>query len=466
MKDILEAIRDRAKKKGVSFMDARFVENESTSISLQDGKADKVSSGKSAGIGVRVISSGAWGFATTNETALKSAEDCLDQAISMADASAEKGRVVEVAKVSPVIDAVKAKFEIDPHSVPFKEKVDKVVMFESEARKVAPEKISNTIAGYGDIWQREVICNTYGTLVENEYVRTHTYIMVVTKEGALRQRASEHDAIVGGFELIRRIEPENFSVKAAKRAVALLSAKRAPSGMFPVLLHPDIVGLFTHEAIGHNAEADGVMAGVSILEGRVGQKVASELVTIVDDATIEGMWGSYKYDSEGVPGRRRVLVENGVLKGFMHSLETAAKFNAEPNGSARAQNFNNRPIVRMSNTNIQPGKQPYAELLKSIDNGVMLTKGLGGYVNPNKGQFTFSAGEGWMIRKGELAEHIRDVNMSGILLETLQKIDGVSKEYDPDTLKGGMCGKGGQGMFVGAGGPYVRVKELMIGGQE
>ncbi|PIZ14494.1 hypothetical protein COY52_12430, partial [Candidatus Desantisbacteria bacterium CG_4_10_14_0_8_um_filter_48_22] len=165
MKDILEAIRDRAKKKGVSFMDARFVENESTSISLQDGKADKVSSGKSAGIGVRVISSGAWGFATTNETALKSAEDCLDQAISMADASAEKGRVVEVAKVSPVIDAVKAKFEIDPRSVPFKEKVDKVVMFESEARKVAPEKISNTIAGYGDIWQREVICNTYGTLV-------------------------------------------------------------------------------------------------------------------------------------------------------------------------------------------------------------------------------------------------------------------------------------------------------------
>jgi TldD protein len=223
--------------------------------------------------------------------------------------------------------------------------------------------------------------------------------------------------------------------------------------------------LFTHEALGHNSEADIVMEGGSILEGKLGSRIASDLVTITDDSTLEGVWGSYKYDSEGTPGRRRVVVENGVLKGYLHSLETAAKFNTEPTGSARAQDFGCRPIVRMSNTGIQAGNKSFGELLKGIDHGIMLSEGLGGYVSPEKGQFVFSAGEGWIIRKGELAEHIRDVNMSGILLETLMKIDGVSREYEMPTLKG-FCGKDGQTMPVGAGGPYVRVKELMIGGQE
>jgi len=466
MKDILEAIRDRAKEKGLDFMDIRFVEKDSTSIQLQDGKADRVFYGRSAGIGIRVILNGAWGFATTDRITLENARECLALAVSMAEASRERGSTVNVTRVSPVIDTVKAKSGIDPRLVSFEEKMERVVMLESEARKVSPDKISNTILGYGDSWCREIVCNSFGTLVESESVRTHISITVVAKDGTLRQSASEHEAIQGGFELIRNLSPQDFSIKAAKRAIALLSAKRAPSGVFPCILHPDIVGLFVHEALGHNAEADSVMAGVSILEGKIGQKIASELITIVDDPTVEGLWGSYKYDSEGVPGKRKVLVENGVLKEYMHSLETACKFKSEPNGSARAQDFNCRPIVRMSNTSILGGNHSYEELIKSIEHGILLSKGLGGYVDPTKGQFTFRAGEGWFIRKGEIAEQIRDVSMSGILLETLKDIDGVSTEYVPDTLKGGMCGKGGQMMYVGAGGPYVRVKKLIIGGQE
>jgi len=466
MKDIIESVRDKAKEKKVTFMDCRFVEKDSTSIQIQDGKADKVSNGRSSGIGIRVIVDGAWGFASTNILTKEKVDESLDTAIKMAKASSGKIKEpAQVKQVKPIVDKVNASFEIDPRVVPLEEKMKKAVMLEELARNTEKEKIANTILGYSDGWQHIIVCNSFGSYVDSESIRSVVNVNVVAREGNLFQNAYESEAKTKGFELLKDLDPEKFSIKAAKRAIALLSAKKAPSGVFPVILHPTIIGLFTHEALGHNAEADGVMAGESILEGKMGQNVASKLISIVDDPTYEGSWGFYKYDSEATPAQRNMLIENGILKGYMHSLETAEKFNAFPTGNARAWDFDCRPIVRMSNTNILPGNDSYKDMIKSIDNGVMLTHGLGGYVNVERGQFTFTAAEGWLIKKGEIQEQIRDVNMSGILLETLQKIDGVSKEHGLETMTG-YCGKSGQHMYVGAGGPYVRVKELLIGGQE
>jgi TldD protein len=283
-------------------------------------------------------------------------------------------------------------------------------------------------------------------------------------DGDVRQQAGERRGEQCGYELIDRLTPDEVSAKAAKRAVALLKAKRAPAGKFTVVFHPSITGLLTHEALGHNSEADLVLSGQSILEGKLGQKIASECITIIDDGTIPGSWGSYAYDSEGTASQRRVIIENGVLKGFLHSLETAAKMGVAPNGSARAQGFGNRPVVRMSNTFIVPGTMTFEELLKDIDIGVYLKGGQWGYVLCERGQYTCSAGEGYMIRNGQLAEHLRDVCISGLTLETLANADAVSRDFEMQMP--GMCGKSGQGMHINAGGPHVRVRDIVVGGQE
>ena len=266
-----------------------------------------------------------------------------------------------------------------------------------------------------------------------------------------------------GSELVEATPAEGFSAKAAARARSLLWAKSAPAGSFPAIFHPSITGLFVHEALGHNAEADAVLAGDSLLRDRLGTRVASECITIVDDATLPGAWGSYQYDSEGVAGQRRRLVENGVLTGYLHSLETAAKMGVAPNGCARADGFMSRPIVRMSNTMILPGEASLEELLRDIDVGILLQGGQWGYVRCENGQYTCHAGEGVMIRDGQLAEHVRDVSVSGLTLDTLANVLGVSRDFELATP--GNCGKEGQTMSTNGGGPYVKVGEIVVGGQ-
>jgi len=465
VKDYLESIRDKAKRRGAQLMDVRLFEEDSTTVMVQDRKADKVSQGKSSAVGLRVLMDGAWGFASTNVVDSQSLDRCLRAALEMAKASTVRvAHPGAVAEIQPIVDTVRMEVEKDPRSVSLEEKVKRGLDYEKAGIDCARDKLCNTIVGYRDSWTRETICNTAGTLIEQETIRTAIWTAMTAVEGPVRQMAHERLSEQVGFELLDRISSKDFTEKAAKRAVSLLSARRAPSGKFPVVLHPSITGLLVHEALGHNAEADLVFSGESIIEGKIGEQIASECVTIMDDATIPRLSGSYRYDSEGIPGQKRILVENGVLKGYLHSLETAARFGVEPNGSARAMDGHCSPIVRMSNTFIAPGKLSFEEMLKDIDEGIFMKGGHWGYVFCERGQYTCHSGEGWMIKNGQLGEHLRDVSFSGMTLETLMNIDAVSK--DLEFLLPGMCGKSGQGMHINAGGPYVRVKEVVVGGQE
>jgi TldD protein len=465
MKGYLEGVRDKAKRRGVQFMDVRLFEEDSTTVMVQDMKADKVSQAKSSAVGLRVLVDGAWGFASTDVVDSRSLDQCLQAALEMAKASAVRvAHPGVVAEIQPVVDVVRVEVEKDPRSVSLEEKVKRVLDYEKAGIGCARDKLCNTIVSYHDSWTRETICNTAGTLIEQETIRTTIRTAMTAVEGSVRQMAHEHFSEQVGFELLDRISSKDFTEKAAKRAVSLLSARRAPSGKFPVVLHPSITGLLVHEALGHNAEADHVFNGKSIIEGKIGEQIASEHVTIIDDATIPKLSGSYRYDSEGIPGQKRLIIENGILKGHMHSLETAARFGVEPNGSARAMNGHCSPIVRMSNTFIAPGKLSFEEMLKDIDEGIFMKGGHWGYVSCERGQYTCHSGEGWMIENGQLGEHLRDVSFSGMTLETLMNMDALSK--DLEFLLPGRCGKSGQGMHVNAGGPYVRVKEVVVGGQE
>jgi len=466
MKELAEWVRDEAMKRGVQFADARIVESAHTSMSRQDGKTDRLSQGTSVGIGVRVLLEGAWGFASTNSLTREDLRKCLEGAMEMAKASG--ARVAEpgvVAEVEPLTAEVVSDFTIDPREVGVDRKMEVVRQLESVAVDRVGPHLANSTAHYGDSVTRVIVCNTLGACVDQTQVRTSAGVGITAIKDDVRQRGYEHRNGLAGFELAEGIDPEEVSVKAADTALMLLDARRAPAGNFPVVLHPSIVGIFIHEALGHNAEADHVIAKDSIIEGKLGRQIASQLINVIDDSTIEGSWGSYEYDSEGTPGGRCVIIENGVLKGFMHSLETAAKMGVAPNGSARAQGASSPPVVRMSNTIVSPGESTLDELVKDIDLGVLLEGGQWGYVLCVKGQYTCHAGWGRMIRNGELAEPIRDVTMSGTILDTLKNVDAVSKDFEM-LPKGGMCGKAGQGMYVNGGGPYVRVSELVVGGQE
>jgi len=464
MKDLLRSICDRAKARGAQFADARIFENESTGITRQDGRADKLNSGTSKGLGIRVLKDHAWGFASVSNFDKDSAFVALDAAISMAEASSARAEEGCVAQVEPIEREVVAEVEIDPRLVGVERKMAALECYDQAAIKIVGDKLANSLVSYSDRVDTETICNTMGTCVRKESIRTIVHCRIVARDGNILQRAAARIGEPVGFELIERVKPEDFTVKSANLALQLLTAAPPPAGKFPVIFHPSITGLLTHEAIGHNAEADHILSGTSIIEGKLGEKIASDLVTIIDDSTYPGKWGTFDYDSEGTPGAKRVIIENGVLKGYMHSLETAAKMGVKPNGSARAQDYQCRPIVRMSNTYIQPGESTFEDLVKGIDMGVYLRGGEYGYVFCERGQYTCHAGEAVMIRNGELAEQLRDVSVAGMTLETLANIDAVANDFEMNMP--GTCGKDGQGMYVDNGGPHIRVKELVVGGQK
>ena len=460
----LERLREAAARRKVDFAEIRCAAVAHSALMLQDGRADRVGAGRRTGMGVRVLSNGAWGFASTESLDESDWLASLEDALDMARVSAVRMDEPVVLPDTPgVVDDVQTSFEIDPTSVSLDRKLAAVKGYEEASGRHACHSLANLMTGYNDAHQVEIVCNTRGSLISSETVRTLLWHAITTQNGSLRQRCREVRAGQTGFELVEQTPAAHFSVEAARRAVSLLSAPPAPAGKFPAVFDPSIAGLLVHEALGHNTEADSVLTGQSILDGKLGKKIAADCISVVDDSDIPGSWGSYQYDSEGTRGGRRTLIEKGVLKSFLHSLETAGKMGVEPTGSARADGFAHRPIVRMSNTMILPGQSSLEDLLADIDLGILLRAGQWGYVWCEKGQYTCHAGEGIMIRNGQLAEKVRDVSVSGLVLETLANALDVSRDFE---LKmPGNCGKDGQGMPVNGGGPYVKVREIVVGGQ-
>jgi len=463
MREDLESLCESAVEKGASFADARIVSEDTTSIVRQDSRADKLHQASHSGVGIRVLVNGAWGFSSVTPFDRGKMVDALEAALAMAKASSERTEHASVAELAPVVDSLCATCASDPRSVNVDTKMRALEEFELAAVSAGQGKIVNTIINYYDRVQRETIANSRGSFVENESVRTLLGATYVARDASVVQKGRARIGWLGGYEVVENTDPKDFTIKAAESAVSLLYAAPPPAGRFPVVFHPTITGLLTHEAIGHNVEADHVLNHTSIVEGKLGETIASKLVTIVDDPTVPNAWGSYKYDSEATPAHKRTLLENGVLKGYLNSLETAAKLGVAPNGCARAQSYDCRPIVRMSNTYIQPGTSTLEQMIAAIDLGVYLKSGEHGYVFCERGQFTCHAGEAYMIRDGRIAEKLRDVSVVGMTLETLANIDAVGDDF----LLGmpGMCGKGGQGAPVDNGGPHIRIKELVVGGR-
>lgn len=462
MEDLLEWIVQRGVGGGAGFCEARFFEERSSSISVENGVAETLMSGIVTGLGVRVIVDGRWGFASTNVLTRRSAERALGDAMGAARALATSGgEEARIAEAEANRDRVVHKVKVKPEDVSPEEKVKRVLEIERAARGLS-DRVKDTFLSYRDVVTRVMVCNSFGTLVEEVTPRTYVYTSVIALRGGNRQVGFESVGNVAGFEIVDAIQPEEFSRRAAERAVKLLDAHPPPRGTYPVVVNQKVGGLFVHEAFGHNSEGDLIFGGQSIVSDKLGQRIASPLVTITDDPT-QLKHGHFAYDHEGTRGRPHRIVKDGILVGFLHSLESAAKLGAEPEGSARAQSHHHPPIVRMSNTYFAPGNLSLEEILEDVDRGVYLSGSQYGYVHTQRGQFTCKVEQAWMIEKGELTEHLRDVAINGGVLDALRNVTAVGRDFKMEFP--GMCGKEGQGMYVDGGAPHMRIDGIVVGGR-
>jgi len=366
-----------------------------------------------------------------------------------------------VAEIEPAEAKVVQIVETDPREVPLAERVK--AAYDLERIAASRERVVNTIVRYSDAAGGSIVANTFGTYVESEGARCQIGLSVTAADGTERQSTGKGRAARGGYELIQHLDYEAFAGETADRAVALLSAQQAPAGKFNVVIDPLICGLLVHEAFGHNSEADAIWTGNSILADKLGQKVAAESVTITDDPTLPGLNGSFEYDHEGTRAQRHVIVDKGILVGYLHSLETAARLGMEPNGAARAQGHQDVPIVRMSNTAIEPGDCAFEDMLAEVGDGLYLSGGAWGYVYTAAGQFTCNVEQAFRIEQGKLTTPYRNVCISGLTLETLGNVIAVGN--DPKFELGGTCGKDGQAAPVDSGGPHVAIRDVVVGGQ-
>ena len=464
MRELIQDTLQLANRLGAQFADIRVSEGSGTGVSVQDGIADRVSCGFASGAGIRVLVGGAWGFAPTNSPTAEELRRCVEDAVSMARAASpsvsDPGMVAEA---EPIEDAVRFSFKTDPREAPLQDRVSAIFELEKIARESDP-RIVNTIANYRDAAGTEIVANTAGAYIETSAVRCGLSLTVTAQEGDVRQTASKNLSNSVGYELIEELDAEQFALKPARKAVELLSARRAPAGKFDVIIDPIICGLLVHEAFGHNCEADAVWAGESILRDKMDQRVAAETVNIYDDPTLQDLNGSFEYDDEGTRASRHVLVEDGILRGYLHSLETAARLRMRPEGSSRAQGHSYPPIVRMSNTYIAPGDWSFEDMLADTKRGLYLSGGNWGYVFTARGQFTCNVENAYAIENGKLGQHYRNVCISGLTLETLQNVTAVGDDLTFEL--GGTCGKGGQAAPVDSGGPHLRIRDVVVGGQE
>ncbi|MBI2078616.1 MAG: TldD/PmbA family protein [Euryarchaeota archaeon] len=450
----------KAERTGASYADLRVQRIRSHGLELRNGKIERAVSGREEGIGIQVLYKGGWGFHATNDATMASLERALSSALKVArSASSRTKKASGVADQKPSKATERWKPKRDPDGVDDADKQE-VVRVMHDAVK-AHKEVRSTTGSYGDRTTAQAFYSSEGAHVETEVTRTVAQVHFVARgSGQVTSRRIRIGA-AQGFELFSEVDYAKKAEEAARATIRLLRAPAAPSGRMTVVTDSELTGVFSHEAVGHASEGDLVASGESCLAGKLGQRIGSPLVTLVDDGTIPKSFGSMPYDDQGVRQRRRVLVDKGVFRSYLLDRVAGKKLGQASSGSARAESYASRPLVRMSNTFIEPGALSFEELLEDVKDGVYAVGSRGGQVDTAKGSFQFSAQEAYRIRGGELAEPLRDVSLTGSTLETLANIDGVSKEWalgDP-----GYCGKG-QWVPVGDGGPHLRIRDAIVGG--
>jgi TldD protein len=450
--EILSALLSRGGEYGEMFRE----EVRSLSVLLEDGRVERVVSGTDAGIGVRLLFRGKTFYAYTNDP---SAEALLSLARDLSRYADGGGVPVSVPAspartVGPTVVRVPAGSRDVAWKVALVREIDRV------ARGFSPE-IRQVRATYGESTRTVEVAAHPGVFAAEEQGYGVLAVQCVAGNDSGLTMGYESAGGTGGLEFLDGGVPETLARPAAGRAARALRAAKIPGGRMPVVLSSEAGGTMVHEAIGHGLEADLALRGMSVYKDRLGERVGSPLVSIADDATLPGKRGSCGMDDEGTPGRRTVLVERGILKGFLHDRLSSMREGTAPTGNGRRESYRHKPIPRMTNTLILPGETPPGDVLGGADRGLLVLKMGGGQVNTVTGDFMFEVAEGYRIEGGRQGEPVRGATITGNGPEVLSMIDRVGSDLGFGI---GTCGKDGQGVPVGdaqptlsIGPPYITV---------
>lgn len=453
----LPRILRQALANGGEFADIYYEEGAATVVVCDDGKIEKVLAGADRGVGIRVISDLRTAYAFTNEITEP----------SLLALAATVSRAVRGRDFSGAIDlrsrqkAVQLPIAAHPDTIPLRDKVALVERADLAARS-HDSHVRQVMAVYRDARAKAQFANSLGEFRESERVGTVFMVQVVAGLDDVIQTGYEPVGGARGFELFDERSPEDIAGAAARRAVKMLSARQAPGGPMPVVLSSEAGGTMVHEAIGHGLEADLAQAGMSVYSGKIGSQVAAPCVTVIDDATIPYARGSYSFDDEGSPAERTVLVENGILKGYMYDRLTAMKDGCISTGNGRRESYQMKPIVRMSNTIIAPGSEPPESIIHGVERGLLVRRMGGGQVNTVNGNFVFEVSEGYLIENGSVGEPVRGATLTGSGPDVLKKVEKVGTDLGFGI---GTCGKDGQGVPVADAQPTLLVAEITVGGR-
>jgi len=459
-KDLLEEGLRYIEKLNVKYGDLRYQEYEYETIYVEDGGLREYSKIVRRGIGVRIFNNGSWGFSSTNILDINMLQKAIDKAYSMTKTFRGSKDISERKTVREKIESL---YKKDPFEISPEEKIK----IATEANKSSMiSGIRSVVTRLGLQKDKRIILTLDGADIEIKTTFVGLSHLSVAYENGKIERVFDQKSKVAGWEFIEKEDWNSFTKDLSELAVKAVRAPMPKAGRFKVVADPDLIGLILHEAFGHASEGDLVSSGTSILKNKIGEKVASEFVTIIDEGVVEGGY-FVPYDDEGNKKKRTVVVEKGVLKGYLTHLTSAKELGIEISGNGRAQDFENPPIVRQTNFYMLPGDQSFEELIEDIDEGYyLLGRGAGGgQVDTGAGTFTFAVGPSYRIEKGEIKELVRSTVVSGFILDTLKEVDGVGKDLKIETSVFGGCGKDGQMVRVGHGGPHVRIRNILVGGE-
>ena len=454
----------------IEYWDIRCSVNVGTSLDFTDQKSKEISSSEMIDCGIRGFINGGWGFVVLKDLDRSSIMDGFSKAVRLArlTESLSKNKF-KIKERDPLVKNFKVNNKKNLIDVDVEEKIDLVKHHENITSSFSP-KIKNTRTVYVDYISQKMFLNSFNSLILQELSGLRMFNLAYAQQNGSIQSAVNSVGGIGGFEISETEKATNLSAKTAKEAVMLLDAKSPIGGKFTVVMDPKLLGTVVHEAFGHAVEADIVLNKGSVLGEKIGHQIAVEDVTIIDDPQMgqgkkfnlpHELFGSYFVDSEGIPSQKTTIIENGELKNYLHSLESSSRMNVPPNGHGRAGSDSTRPQVRMGITVLEPKDWNYDEIIKDTKEGILCEDFKYGYTDPSTGNFMFKCKLSYKIQNGEKTELMRDVSLSGMILETLNKISAIGNKI---SFSDGMCGKGGQSVKVCDGGPHVRIEDILVGG--
>jgi TldD protein len=448
-------IIDALKGHHADYIEAHFGESENTQLTYHGAKLDEVNRVHSCGGNIRALINGGWGFVSFNNL------DNLKEKIALA---VSEGRWTSNERLScshsqGIVDTVDFQKGKEATSITLQEK--KQLLDEYNDIMLSCPRVQSTIIRYEDTRRKDIFASSEGSYIEQSKPDLSLRLTAIARKNDEVQQAGLSLGSRGDFSVIEGLHHQ--VKKISDQANALLDATHIKGGEFTVILDPVLAGVFTHEAFGHLSEADFIYQNNKLRDiMTLGRRFGGKHLNIIDDASIHDLRGSYKYDDEGTPAAKIPLIQEGILVGRLHSLETAARMKEKPTGNARAINYRFPPIVRMSNTFISSGKASFKDMISDIKEGIYVKNWYGGTTSLE--MFTFSSGEAYMIRNGELAELLRPVVLTGNVFTTLGNIDMIGNDLEMN--QGGGCGKGAQSPLpVSNGSPHIRIRHCIVGGR-